>query len=185
MAYAGRAWVGSTPRSSRTFDDLTRDRENAIAFNTLRRAATVLKPALIYGPVGTGKTTLMAAVYAVVSAAVKTRWTTAEDLVADERAGWAMAKHYTDFEQRNNAREAAVDVPVLFLDDVGWEHARSTTVADVIAARYDRNRPTYLTTNLDPDGVAERYGERIHSRLCETNVFIPVLGHDRRRTLVA
>lgn len=185
MAYTGNRWCGGAPRSNRTFDDLARDRDNALAFNTLRRAASVVKPAFIYGPVGTGKTTLMAAVYNLMAESLNVLWTSAEDLVADERAGWALARHYTDFRPHHNAREASVAAPVLFVDDVGWEPARAPTIADVICARYDRGRPTFLTTNLEPAGFTKRYGERVFSRLCETNVVVPVLGNDRRRTQVA
>ena len=40
-------------------------------------------------------------------------------------------------------------------------------LAELLAARYDSRKPTIITTNLGPDGIAERYGERIADRLRE------------------
>lgn len=66
---------------------------------------------------------------------------------------------------------------VLFLDDLGSERIKGSYVDDfaasqldlIVDSRYREMLPTFYTTNLDLDGMTERYGARLVSRLCGEN----------------
>jgi DNA replication protein DnaC len=38
---------------------------------------------------------------------------------------------------------------------------------EILFARYARHQPTIITTNLNSEGISERYGDRIFSRIVE------------------
>ncbi len=69
---------------------------------------------------------------------------------------------------------------MLAVDDVGIEplevmeygNVVSPTV-ELLTRRYDGQLFTLLTTNLTPDGIRKRYGDRIADRLNEMAVVIP------------
>lgn len=76
------------------------------------------------------------------------------------------------------------DLDRLILDDVGVE--RSTDWAAerldaVVNRRWMDDLPTIATTNLGPEQLAERVGERTYSRLVGGAVVIRLTGDDRRR----
>lgn len=57
------------------------------------------------------------------------------------------------------------------LDDMGWESRRAgadDVVCEVLAARYDRGLPTYVTSGLTLDAFVARYGDAVVRRICET-----------------
>ena len=65
----------------------------------------------------------------------------------------------------------------IVIDDLGTEYqdAKGNFMAildEVIDVRYDRSRPTYITTNLDAAAFKERYGERIADRIRESGRFV-------------
>lgn len=81
----------------------------------------------------------------------------------------------------------------LIIDDIGTEPAefnvygtKRNLMADIIYRRYkafsDRGRrwKTHFTSNLTPEEIRVRYGERVWSRLNEMVVFITLAGKDRR-----
>jgi DNA replication protein DnaC len=76
--------------------------------------------------------------------------------------------------------------PVICIDDVGTEDVANNygnkvdLFAHIIETRYERNNVTHLTTNLNPQQLRERYGERVYSRLRETTQFINFGTEDRR-----
>lgn len=76
--------------------------------------------------------------------------------------------------------------PVICIDDVGTEDVANNygnkvdLFAHIIETRYDKNNVTHLTTNLNPQQLRERYGERVYSRLRETTQFLNFGTEDRR-----
>ena len=78
-----------------------------------------------------------------------------------------------------------------YYDDIGTEDKAShyekgkELFKTIIEYRYDKflelGKKTHLTSNLDPDEIAERYGERIESRIHEMFNIIVVNGTDRRK----
>ena len=105
--------------------------------------------------------------------------------------------------RRNDTKDHFIDVcnlPVygncsmhhydFIIDDLGVEARESNTygnrrdiMEEVLYERYKcfpRNK-THFSSNLTEEAIAQSYGERIYSRLCEMCVFITVPGEDRRR----
>jgi DNA replication protein DnaC len=87
----------------------------------------------------------------------------------------------------NDVLEVAdiADLDRLVLDDVGVERATDWTAERldaVINRRWMDDLPTIATTNLEPDQLSERLGERTFSRLVGDAVVIRLSGDDRRRT---
>ena len=71
------------------------------------------------------------------------------------------------------------DFGVEYLDEKGRFR---TTLEKILSRRFARMRFTMLTTNIvDPAIFAERYGDRIASRLHEDGAFIVCEGPDLRR----
>ena len=91
----------------------------------------------------------------------------------DERAG-----AYLDLVERLRA------VDLLHIDDVGAEKTSEWVLEqlyDLVNARYENQRSTVLTTNLDRDRLAEQITERTVSRLEETCGVLELYGADARR----
>ena len=64
--------------------------------------------------------------------------------------------------------EAAIRAPVLLLDDVGQEAKTATNaVKDVVFARHDAERPTWITTGLTTAQLAGLYGDGFVRRILE------------------
>lgn len=89
--------------------------------------------------------------------------------------------------QDGSGREAldrAMSAPVLFIDDLGGERPTDWTLERlylVLNHRYDWQRATIVTTNLDPVKLAEVIGERCVSRLFEMTTRVGLTGDDRRK----
>jgi len=73
-----------------------------------------------------------------------------------------------------------VRIPMLAIDDVGIEPLEVmeygnvvNPVVELLTKRYDEQLFTLMTTNLTPDGIRKRYGDRIADRLNEMAVVIP------------
>jgi DNA replication protein DnaC len=61
---------------------------------------------------------------------------------------------------------------VLAIDDLGEEAKEVmsygnviTPLVDIIESRYDSRKMTFFTTNLDANGIKEKYGARVADRL--------------------
>jgi DNA replication protein DnaC len=86
-----------------------------------------------------------------------------------------------------DAFDAIANVWALVIDDFGVEYIDEkgrylTTLEEVLSRRFARMRYTLLTTNItDPAVFAERYKERINSRIHEDGAFIVCAGDDLRR----
>lgn len=130
---------------------------------------------VLIGPTGTGKThAALAAARVRVDAGDDVMFVTASDAIALRRPGG---------DPTQSARLTSCDV--LVLDDVGAE--RSTDWSD--SAMYDLvNRrtmdmaPTIITSNLEPNALADHLGARLYSRLVgDRAVTLRLSGDDRRR----
>jgi DNA replication protein DnaC len=83
--------------------------------------------------------------------------------------------------------EAAQNVPVLFLDDLG-DPDRSGMESDnkreilfrIVNHRLAHRKPTFITTNLAGSDIAKQFGKRIASRLLELCEWCKVGGVDLR-----
>lgn len=100
------------------------------------------------------------AVYTALSKLPSLRIASAVDVVA-------LAKDEDGFRQMRNSL-------ILIIDDLGTEPATAkvygteqTPIAEVINHRYEAMLTTIITTNLNDDAIAKRYGERTIDRLRE------------------
>lgn len=121
---------------------------------------------LLQGTVGSGKTTVLYALYALYK-----RLATS---VAHSTAP-ALYEHFRRYQQNEMSyypdyRQAKY----LFLDDLGTEPARCliygteyTPLQELIDYRYTRQLPTVITTNLSDTQLLERYGDRFVDRIAE------------------
>jgi len=76
-----------------------------------------------------------------------------------------------------------MDCDLLILDDLGTEYDSSfytSTIYNIINTRLNRGRPTIISTNLDFDGIAKRYDERVVSRLTSVYTCLQFSGEDVR-----
>lgn len=80
-------------------------------------------------------------------------------------------------------------VDLLHLDDVGAENRTDWVIEQlysIVNSRYEERRSIVMTTNLDPQELAEQIGERTVSRLvemCGDELHLPLFGADRRKEL--
>jgi DNA replication protein DnaC len=134
---------------------------------------------LMVGPTGTGKThQAWEALRRLADTGATFRWhaVAAPDLYALLRP---QAGVNAEAEFQRAARAS-----VLLLDDLGAAKG-SEWVEEVnyrlISHRYDRGRPTLITSNLPPRDFSAYLGDRSASRLAEMCTVLPVTGQDRRR----
>jgi DNA replication protein DnaC len=135
---------------------------------------------VLFGDVGTGKTfTATAVVIDFIERG-------GEALVA--RAKDAAYQLHESYQQENTEafRKRLVRTPLLLLDDLGEENEKDKEfIASIIKSRYESDRQTIITTNLDAEGLAKKYGPAVFSRLEELAVVIHMAGEDYRRRLAA
>lgn len=116
---------------------------------------------LLLGPTGLGKSFLLSCVTQALRAKqVPARFTTAYQMQQAFRA-----QHFGG----PDALDALIRVPFLAIDDLGTEPMlRNITIEylnTLLEERLRRQRHTGVSTNLTPGQLADRYGERIASRL--------------------
>ena len=135
---------------------------------------------ILAGPVGTMKTSMAVAVlrqhlesggggrFVVMVSLMDTLFTLKET----NREEWA------SFEAKLR------DTGLLVIDDLGAEYEKGwvlNKVDAIISERYNRMRPTIITTNLTPDELAGKYAARVIDRLRSTSIFVEFKGESLRR----
>lgn len=173
-----------------TFENTDKDTDD----NTLRKAKNYVKHfkemrkdnigLLLYGNVGSGKTyiacSIANAIISEYSYSVKMR-NFAQILNDLQKGGFNL--------DRNEYIESITSPTLLILDDFGIE--RNTEYAleqiyNVINARYLKERPTIITTNLNFKDIEAEQDDvmlnRIYSRIIEMCLPLRVTGIDRRKT---
>lgn len=147
--------------------NLLRDaRRYAMAFS-LKDNALATRGLLMIGPVGCGKTHLAIAVLQeVIGKGYTGLYYNSPNLLRDLRA--TMDKE--NFTTEDELLEEVTTTDLLVFDDVGAEKS-SEYVLDrfylIINERYEAGKPVIITTNLDHEGLENRLGERIVSRMLE------------------
>jgi DNA replication protein DnaC len=132
---------------------------------------------LLTGPVGTGKTHLLAAIaHVCLAQECPVAFATAPDLLDTLRNGYADATF--DYQTRLNQ---LCTLEVLLLDDLGTEKATSWAqekLFQLLNTRYNAGLPTVVATNLPLRALAPR----LRSRLTDQQLVhqVPVLTQDMR-----
>jgi DNA replication protein DnaC len=130
---------------------------------------------VLSGPVGVGKTH---AAYAVMRAAAD---------AGNDVAAWAVADLLTALQPEGDAtaQRRSRTCSVLLIDDLGSEKStewRVEQIGTLLDARVREARRQVITTNHQYDDLAQRYGERVMSRLTGGATVVRMVGPDRRRT---
>lgn len=89
-------------------------------------------------------------------------------------------------ETRTQFLDNLCDIDVLIIDDLGAEnHYNNVSIEylfDVINERTLNNKSTFISTNLTPESIQERYGDRLFSRLSDQQItlIMKLIGKDKR-----
>lgn len=144
-------------------------------------------PSYLWGSVGAGKTHL--AVGFLREALLKRgreagRFIRAVDLFKEIRDTFNEGSAESEMAL---LREYGAKVPLLVIDDLGTEKVTEwveQTLYDLLDRRYGEELETIITSNLDPDRLADHYhnhGTRLVSRIAAMGVVFEVKGEDRRK----
>lgn len=164
------------------YDDVPRSIRES--FETIKHTR---KGMYIHGPVGSGKTHVMYALVGKIlepqddygNSKFKTKfWNMTELIHAIKR----------DFDvsagEKHHYEDELMEYPsILFLDDLGAEKPTefvAETIYLIINRRYNDMKPTIITSNFRLDGLADRVGDRIASRIGEMCDIFELDGKDRR-----
>jgi DNA replication protein DnaC len=133
------------------------------------------KNLVIFGPVGVGKSRAACAAVRKACAAGPILFRPSGEMLNDLRPGGAPG-----------AFDALASVPMLIVDDLGVEKVTDWTTEQIdllINRRWLDEKPTVITTNLEPADLSAHVGERAYSRLVgEGAVVLRLTGADRRRS---
>ena len=137
---------------------------------------------ILSGPTGVGKT-FMAECFA--SEIIKRGYTVC--FITAFQMNNQFLKYHTCFDAtKQSYLELMIEPDLLILDDLGTEPKLKNVTDEylylVISERMLKHKTTFITTNLTFDGIRDRYGERIGSRLFNKLKVFPIklYGEDLR-----
>lgn len=195
------AWLGTVaPADRSTFDSFTLSvyPDSAMGDSTVvprkrmgeildfcRRYAdsfTLASGSLLFlGQTGLGKTHMSLAIaHAVTERGYGVLYISAQQLM--DRLESEKFSRSPESDYRENLH-IVLSCDLLVLDDLGTEFSTSftaSTLYNIVNTRMTEKRPVVISTNLDPAGIEEKYGQRMASRLlCEYRV-LKFFGKDIR-----
>jgi DNA replication protein DnaC len=136
------------------------------------------------GSVGSGKTSWLTALLMEAlwkNPKLEARWTSEQRLYRK-----AMLHGDKSSAGRERVLQEFMDAEILVLDDLGASRRALTewqggAMRDLLIERHLTGVPTFISTNLDLDEIASRYGDHVSSRLSEVSGgIIQIGGRDRR-----
>lgn len=145
---------------------------------------------LLFGTVGTGKTTMMNALCRVINYFVRPEY---KELVLDEDYKKAIdtvrAKDVVDAYQNDRGLyDRMCKVKLLAIDEFGIEAIdvksygnSNEPIIDLLSMRYDRRLCTVISSNLDLNEIRNRYGLRLQDRFIEMFKMIAFTGKSYRK----
>ena len=146
---------------------------------------------ILLGPTGTGKTHLLAGlIHAMIEKEFSRghlfrsdllklyKWHRVVSLIADYRE--------VSFRDKRAIRNTARTVKFLVLDDLATENSKDfalDVLLDILDYRYEESLPTFLTSNVGPEELSDRYGDRFVSRFRDAEKYERLLvdGPDHRK----
>lgn len=140
---------------------------------------------MLYGSVGTGKTTLLYAIRSVINS-LCTRESDDQghiEIVLDPPFAMSIVKAKRIIDDYQLARlryDLMCRVAILGIDELGVESTEtklygnvSEPIIDLLSDRYDGQRCTIISTNMGEAELRERYGKRMLDRFAEMFATIP------------
>lgn len=88
---------------------------------------------------------------------------------------------------RSGQTKPYFDCDLLIIDDLGTETRTQFVISalyHIVNTRMMENRPTIISTNLQPDAIEKRYSPQIASRIAGTYRLIKFVGQDIRRKAI-
>lgn len=159
---------------------------------------------LLYGGIGTGKTTMSKSVISLFSALKVTASRMIHEVgpyKTSDQQDKRQAALFDFFSKlrvpevlpaRKLAKSSSLDgfeTGFLVIDDLGCEPSvvndfgtRTTPLIDLLYARYDAMQPTIVSTNLTLDAIASYYGDKTRDRFDEVFATIGYTGRSFRGT---
>lgn len=138
---------------------------------------------VLHGPVGVGKTGLMAAtINALLEADKLPLWTRAQDLIASVQATY---KSDYDGMPAGEIKRLYKTAPILAIDEfqlVQTTADRQEIMEDIIRHRYGEQLPTLITCNFGDEALRQQWGERTIDPLKAMAHWIPMGGTPIRNT---
>lgn len=137
---------------------------------------------LLYGATGLGKTHLS---LAIASEAVKKGYGviygSAQNLMSRLEKEHFSSGRNSEYE---GSEQALLECDLLMIDDLGAEFSTQFTVAElynIINTRIMSRLPVIISTNLTPDGLEQKYTQRITSRIIGNYISLYFCGKDIRQ----
>lgn len=136
---------------------------------------------IIAGPVGTGKTHLAAALTkALLLARVYSVYVSQAGYLRQIRETWAK-----DSDRDESEVMEKFSLPrVLVLDDIGAARGNENDtmrLGELIAERYDLQKPSVFVSNLTPDQLKAAVGDRSYDRMRDGAMMLVLNGDSRRK----
>lgn len=139
---------------------------------------------LLFGTVGNGKSTLARAIGSLIGILYESAYFDQRKTVRTVSALELADIAKNEPERFNGIKKAEL----LAIDDVGTEPSvvkvwgnEISPFVDTIYYRYDRQLFTIMTSNLNAEDLANKYGERIADRFTEMFDRIPFINHSYRK----
>lgn len=164
-----------------TFETMPICEQNRAPINRLACWVPQLKKgAVIYGTVGTGKSTICKAlINRYASPTRRCLFISVTDALKTIKG--AMDRKDTTVEMECNK---LVDPAILVFDDLGVDNCTEWAreqIFSIFEARTHSGKHTFFTTNLTPDQIRDVYKERIHDRMLEWCSWIQMTGESFRK----
>lgn len=147
---------------------------------------------MLYGNVGTGKTTLLKAICSTINSLCSPSFDEQgrKETLLDDFSCICIVKAkgiISDYSLIKGKYDRECSVQLLAIDELGVEPMESKLygnvaepLIDLLCERYDRQLLTIVSTNLDNEEIKKRYGIRLYDRTDEMFTKIPFNGKSYR-----
>ena len=136
------------------------------------------KSILMFGETGLGKTHLSLAIANVV---LKNGYSVIYDSAINILR--SIEKEHFNREYNSEMIDLVMNTDLLILDDLGTEYVTpfyTATIYNIINTRLNCGKPSIISTNLDLEGIAQRYDRRVMSRIVSMYTCLEFRGKDVR-----